>query len=316
MENVIPPDHMDDLPVFEPNKPDDVSVIPEPVLVDEDEDPEEEEFEEEGTTAMENMVRNLGNAEEKAECKELKKELEELRGIVFKERPNEAIDVPVEDEESPSFVAILGLDVANQIGWTEMKKLMIAEFCPAKELQELGKRGVETCRSRVLNGWLYTQDFNKLALMCPIMVEPENVKIDAYIRGQEYENDAQNQVKAEDVEARGKVMRLWMSERIIFKRGCHLVCSGTVDEKNNNTETAIGRRAVLPRQVEFRIDLVPGDAPVARASYRLASSEMKELSVQLQELLEKGFICPSSSPWGAPVIIAFLKEKAVKGKIH
>ncbi|GKE84463.1 hypothetical protein Tco_1558205 [Tanacetum coccineum] len=79
MENVIPPDHMDDLPVFEPNQPDDVPVIPEPVLVDEDEDPKEEEFEEEGTIAMENMVRNLGNAEEKAECKELKKELEESR---------------------------------------------------------------------------------------------------------------------------------------------------------------------------------------------------------------------------------------------
>ncbi|GJX98432.1 putative reverse transcriptase domain-containing protein [Tanacetum coccineum] len=56
------------------------------------------------------------------------------------------------------------------------------------------------------------------------------------------------------------------------------------------------------RQVEFRIDLVLGDAPVARAPYRLAPSEMRELSIQLQELLEKGFIRPSSSPWGAPVL--------------
>ncbi|GKF29879.1 hypothetical protein Tco_0096221, partial [Tanacetum coccineum] len=54
-----------------------------------------------------------------------------------------------------------------------------------------------------------------------------------------------------------------------------------------------------PRQVEFRIDLIPGAAPVARAPYRLAPSEMKELSKQLQELLEKGFIRPSLSPWGA-----------------
>ncbi|GJU41614.1 hypothetical protein Tco_1194571 [Tanacetum coccineum] len=52
----------------------------------------------EGMTAMENLVRKLGNAEKRAECKKLKKEL----GFVFKERPNEAIDVPVEDEESPS----------------------------------------------------------------------------------------------------------------------------------------------------------------------------------------------------------------------
>ncbi|GJR45885.1 putative reverse transcriptase domain-containing protein [Tanacetum coccineum] len=62
-----------------------------------------------------------------------------------------------------------------------------------------------------------------------------------------------------------------------------------------------------PRQVEFRIDLVPGVAPVARAPYRLAPSEMKELSVQLQELLKKGFIRPSSSPWREPVL--FVKKK-------
>ncbi|GKB43584.1 putative reverse transcriptase domain-containing protein [Tanacetum coccineum] len=50
------------------------------------------------------------------------------------------------------------------------------------------------------------------------------------------------------------------------------------------------------RQVEFQIDLVPGAAPVARAPYRLAPSEMEELSTQLQELSDKGFIRPSSSP--------------------
>ncbi|GJT91669.1 putative reverse transcriptase domain-containing protein [Tanacetum coccineum] len=62
-----------------------------------------------------------------------------------------------------------------------------------------------------------------------------------------------------------------------------------------------------PRQVKFRIELVPGAAPVARAPYRLAPSELKELSDQLKELLKKGFICSSSSPWGAPVL--FVKKK-------
>ncbi|KAI3815971.1 hypothetical protein L1987_15655 [Smallanthus sonchifolius] len=52
-----------------------------------------------------------------------------------------------------------------------------------------------------------------------------------------------------------------------------------------------------PRQVEFRIDLVPGATPVGRSPYRLAPSEMQELSNQLQELLDKGFIRPSFSPW-------------------
>ncbi|KAJ9536718.1 hypothetical protein OSB04_un000103 [Centaurea solstitialis] len=62
-----------------------------------------------------------------------------------------------------------------------------------------------------------------------------------------------------------------------------------------------------PRQVEFHIDLVPGAGPVAKSLYRLAPSEMQELSSQLQELLDKGFIRPSSSPWGAPVL--FVKKK-------
>ncbi|GJT79188.1 hypothetical protein Tco_1053530 [Tanacetum coccineum] len=62
------------------------------------------------------------------------------------------------------------------------------------------------------------------------------------------------------------------------------------------------------RQVEFQIDLVPGVAPVARAPYRLAPSEMKELLEQLKELSNKGFIRPSSSPWGAPVLFAKKKD--------
>nr|GEY83623.1 retrotransposon protein, putative, Ty3-gypsy subclass [Tanacetum cinerariifolium] len=61
------------------------------------------------------------------------------------------------------------------------------------------------------------------------------------------------------------------------------------------------------RQVEFQIDLIPGAAPVAQAPYRLASSEMKELSDQLKELSHKGFIRPSYSPWGASVL--FVKKK-------
>ncbi|GJR58923.1 putative reverse transcriptase domain-containing protein [Tanacetum coccineum] len=61
------------------------------------------------------------------------------------------------------------------------------------------------------------------------------------------------------------------------------------------------------RQVEFQIDLIPGAAPVARAPYRLAPFEMKEFSEQLKELFDKGFIRPSSSPWGAPVL--FVKKK-------
>ncbi|GJV24389.1 putative reverse transcriptase domain-containing protein [Tanacetum coccineum] len=63
----------------------------------------------------------------------------------------------------------------------------------------------------------------------------------------------------------------------------------------------------LTRQVEFHIELIPEAAPVARAPYRLAPAEMKELAEQLKELSDKGFIRPSSSPWGAPIL--FVKKK-------
>ncbi|GJW90672.1 reverse transcriptase domain-containing protein, partial [Tanacetum coccineum] len=61
------------------------------------------------------------------------------------------------------------------------------------------------------------------------------------------------------------------------------------------------------QQVEFQIDLIPGAAPVVRAPYRLAPSKMKELSDLLKELSDKGFISPSSSPWGA--LVLFVKKK-------
>ncbi|GJZ68986.1 putative reverse transcriptase domain-containing protein, partial [Tanacetum coccineum] len=61
------------------------------------------------------------------------------------------------------------------------------------------------------------------------------------------------------------------------------------------------------REIEFCIDLIPGASPVVKSPYRLAPSEMLELSNQLKELQEKGFILPSHSPWGAPVL--FVKKK-------
>ncbi|KAJ4963790.1 hypothetical protein NE237_023729 [Protea cynaroides] len=61
------------------------------------------------------------------------------------------------------------------------------------------------------------------------------------------------------------------------------------------------------RATKFVIDLIPRAAPVSKAPYRMAPTELKELKVQLQELLDKGCIRPSISPWGAPVL--FIKKK-------
>ncbi|WVZ54721.1 hypothetical protein U9M48_005479 [Paspalum notatum var. saurae] len=66
------------------------------------------------------------------------------------------------------------------------------------------------------------------------------------------------------------------------------------------------------RDVEFRIDLVPGTAPVSKRPYRMTPDELKELKIQLQEQLDKWFIRPSSSPWGCPAL--FVEKKDQGGK--
>ncbi|GJZ13592.1 putative reverse transcriptase domain-containing protein [Tanacetum coccineum] len=202
---------------------------------------------ERGKTTMERIIRMHGNAEDKAECTELNEGTYEetkvrkhipfvckervrrensighefelmnfnqeiiLKDFMFEERPNEAIDVPIEDEKSPSSELRGSPHDAN-------RKLEMKEFW--KERSESGRA------FKVEIVVVFPEDFTRLPPL---------------------------------------------------------------------------------RQVEFQIDLVPGAAPVVRAPYRLAPSEMRELSIQLQELLVKGFIRPSSSPWGAPML--FVKKK-------
>nr|GEV25503.1 hypothetical protein [Tanacetum cinerariifolium] len=537
MANVIPHDHVDDLPVVEPNQPNVVPVIQDLVFVDEDENPKEEEFKkeeepqeeedvdiedeedeneleltfpyeeadplnrspptfdsepedvievddtiepddetvpasvyevvvssttsfhredsdgkakdkyygklildlgnevrssvEQGTTAIENQVRKLGNAEERAECKKLKKELEEARGFVFEERPNESIDVLVKDEESPSSEpqrslqsapltqaavwrmvkesvdAAIAAERARQANtrnnaravelrrWfektemtfgiseyaedkkTEMKKLMTMEFCHAEELQRT-ENELWNMEVKEYNMVSYTQRFNELALMYPRMVEPESQgnaramtsapnegkvssgslpvcehcftrhvgqcmikchkcgKIGHEARPKEVEEARGRDYAIEDAEPQGLNVvtstfllnnpyasvlfdlgsdRSFIDSRFSSMLDIDPVKIDTsyevelVDERIVSTNTVLkGCSYTLRKQdvdsqkcKEFQIDLVPGAAPVARAPYRLAPYEMRELSEQLLELLEKGFIRSSSSPWGASI---------------
>ncbi|KAK2452132.1 hypothetical protein QL285_011125 [Trifolium repens] len=66
------------------------------------------------------------------------------------------------------------------------------------------------------------------------------------------------------------------------------------------------------REVEFTIDLVPGTSPISMAPYRMSASELSELKKQLEELLEKKFIRPSVSPWGAPVLLVKKKDGSMR----
>jgi hypothetical protein len=61
------------------------------------------------------------------------------------------------------------------------------------------------------------------------------------------------------------------------------------------------------RDIDFSINLMPGEAPVSKSPYRMSTPELKELQMQLEAVLKKGYIRPSVSPWGAPVL--FLKKK-------
>jgi hypothetical protein len=62
------------------------------------------------------------------------------------------------------------------------------------------------------------------------------------------------------------------------------------------------------RDIEFIIELLPGTAPIAKRPYRMGVDELEELKKQIKELQDKGFIRPSSSPWGAPVIFIDKKD--------
>nr|GEV24260.1 hypothetical protein [Tanacetum cinerariifolium] len=232
---------------------------------------------EQGTNAMEKLVEKLGNVEDKVECKKLKKELEEARFSntflptirrMIKENVDAAIDVEqarqanVRNDVRGSG-PVRGQDAApaaREYTFAEFMKcnptifmLMTAEFCLIEEIRRM-EHELWNLKVKEYNIVAYTQRFIELALMCPRMVEPERVNVDAYIRG--------------------------LTDNI----------------------------------KEFRIDIVPGVSPVARAPYRLAPSEMRELSIQLQELSEKGFIRLSSSSWGA--LVLFVKKKDGSFRIY
>ncbi|GJT50493.1 putative reverse transcriptase domain-containing protein [Tanacetum coccineum] len=112
----------------------------------------------------------------------------------------------------------------------------------------------------------------------------------------------------------GKVLRV-LGERPEEK--VRLLMSAKANEKKQEEivvvrdflEVFLDDLSGLPpiREIEFRIELTPGATPVAKSPYRLAPSKLKELSGQLKELQDKGFIIPSSSPWGASVL--FVKKK-------
>ena len=112
-----------------------------------------------------------------------------------------------------------------------------------------------------------------------------------------------------------------MQARRFMRKGCETFLAVILDSKRSQVDIEkilIVREFLdvfpeelpcipLEREVDLAIEIVPGTVPMSRAPYRMAQTELKELKSQLQELLDKGFIRPSVSPWGAPVL--FVKKK-------
>jgi hypothetical protein len=61
------------------------------------------------------------------------------------------------------------------------------------------------------------------------------------------------------------------------------------------------------RDIDFSINLIPGETRVSKTPYRMSTQEIKELQMQLEEILKKGYILPSVSPWGSPVLFVMIK---------
>jgi hypothetical protein len=101
-----------------------------------------------------------------------------------------------------------------------------------------------------------------------------------------------------------------------YRKGCQLFASH-MDEAPKDKVSNMGNHAVLKyfedvlqevprlppkRDIDFSINLIPGASLVSKSPYRMCTPEMKELQLHLEKIMKKGYICPSVSPWGAPVL--------------
>ncbi|GJY86787.1 reverse transcriptase domain-containing protein [Tanacetum coccineum] len=168
-----------------------------------------------------------------------------------------------------SFTQSIGIEEAYKITWSEFKRLLIEKYCPQTEIKKMEE--AITMTQKLIKHYHAKILCDEKVVHIPINGET------LIIRVMEKKSDEK---KLEDI----PVVKEFPD---VFP------------------EDLPGLPPV--RQVEFQIDLIPGAAPVARTPYRLAPSEMQELSNQLQELTDRGFIRPSTSPWGAPVL--FVKKK-------
>ncbi|GJU63042.1 putative reverse transcriptase domain-containing protein [Tanacetum coccineum] len=214
-----------------------------------------------------------------------------------------------------SHVMTVTHDVPYSMTWVDLKKKMTDKYCPQNEMKKLEAElwNLKTKIERYVGGLPDMIHGNIVASKPKTMQEAIEMATELMDKRVStiVERQAENKRKFENTSATIK------HNRPGGRRGTLQEGMSKDEEQQSIMVIKLGRYALAKGYVtcrssptdkwEFQIDLVPGAAPVARAPYRLAPSEMKELSEQLKELSDKGFIRPSSSPWGAPVL--FVKKK-------
>nr|GEW83425.1 putative reverse transcriptase domain-containing protein [Tanacetum cinerariifolium] len=227
----------------------------------------------------------------------------------------------------------IGIEQANRITWTELKRLLTNKYCPRTKIKKIED---EFYNLSVKGNDLktYVRRFQELVVLCPNMV-PNNEKLMEVFIGR-LRRSIKGNVTASKPQTPEEAINIAQSFDVVIgmdwlsKYHAKIICDEKVVHIPIEDETLIIRdkkrlenipvvrefpdvfSKELPglppvHQVEFQINLIPRAAPVARAPYRLTPSEMQELSNQLKELADRGFIRPSTSPWGAPIL--FVKKK-------
>ncbi|GJY16913.1 putative reverse transcriptase domain-containing protein [Tanacetum coccineum] len=230
-----------------------------------------------------------------------------------------------------SYKRTIGIEASYAMSWAERMKLMIEVYYPRNEVQKMETEMVPNEEDKVerfvggfpdnIQGNVIATEPTKLQDAIRVANNLMDQKLKGYARSAENKRRLDNNTRDNH------------RQQSVFKRqnvgGQNVVRAYTTGNnerkglRNKSEEKRLEDLSIvrefpkvfpedlpgLPpaQQVEFQIDLVPGDAPVARAQNRLTPSELQELSTQLQELSDRGFIRPSSSPWGAPVL--FVKKK-------
>ncbi|GKA88057.1 putative reverse transcriptase domain-containing protein [Tanacetum coccineum] len=203
-----------------------------------------------------------------------------------------------------SFAQPIRIEEAYMITWVEFKKLLIKKYCPRTEVQKMEDKFYHlTVKGNDLK--TYVRRFQELATLCPTMVPDSEKMIEVFIGG--LPRSIEGNVTASKPQTLEEAINI--AQRLMDQVTKHF--SVTKDKKPSGHMLPPQLKTIGTTETKDRLLEVVNNqyraTPVARAPYRLAPSEMQELSNQLQELADRGFIRPSTSPWGAPVL--FVKKK-------